>query len=347
MKKSKLLFWGTFLAISAYLIFIKLQEHKSVIVGLTGDVMLGRLVNQSITAHAPSYPWGDVLPILKKNDFNIINLETTITKSEKRVFKVFNFKLDPDNIQSLVDANISLVNLANNHSFDFNEEGFIETTQLLESKKIKHVGAGQDINQARNLEILEKNGIKIGVIGYTDNEPEWAATSEKAGINYIRIGQIEQVEHDIKSIRNQVDILIISIHWGPNKVERPEPNLVDFAHKIIDCGADLIHGHSAHIFQGIEIYNGKPIIYGSGDFIDDYMIYPDLHNDHSFLFKTFITKDGIQKIELIPVCISEMQVNLAKDDLAQKILNHMKKLSAEFGTKLEIKDDHGIIKIEK
>ena len=347
MKKSKLLFWGTFLTISGYLILNRLQEPRSITIGLTGDIMLGRLVNQSITTHGHTYPWGDVLPLLKKNDFNIINLETTITKSEKRVFKVFNFKLDPDNIQSLVEANISLVNLANNHIFDFNEEGFVETTQLLDSKKIKHVGAGKDLNQARKLEILEKNGIKIGVIGYTDNEPDWAATSEKAGINYIRIGQLDQVEHDIKSIRNQVDILIISIHWGPNKVERPETNLVDFAHKIIDCGADLIHGHSAHIFQGIEIYNGKPIIYGAGDFIDDYMVYPDQHNDHSFLFKAIITKDGIQKIELIPVYISEMQVNLAKDELAHKILNHMKKLSAEFGTKLEIKNNLGTIRIAK
>lgn len=347
MKKSKLLFWGTFLFISGYLILNRLQEQRSIITGLTGDVMLGRLVNQSITAHGYTHPWGDVLPLLKKNDFNIINLETTITKSEKRVFKVFNFKLDPDNAQTLVEANISLVNLANNHSFDFNEEGFLETTQLLDSKKIKHVGAGQDINQARKLEILEKNGIKIGVIGYTDNEPDWAATLEKAGINYIRIGQIEKIEHDIKSIRNQVDVLIVSIHWGPNKIERPEKTFIEFAHKIIDCGADLIHGHSAHIFQGIEIYNGKAIIYGAGDFIDDYMIYSDQHNDHSFLFQAKITKDGVQQLKLIPVYISEMQVNLAKNELAQKILNHMKKLSAEFGTKLEIKDDHGVIRIEK
>jgi poly-gamma-glutamate capsule biosynthesis protein CapA/YwtB (metallophosphatase superfamily) len=347
MKKSKLLFWGTFLIVSGYLILNRLQEQTSISVGLTGDVMLGRRVNQSITTNGYAHPWGDVLPLLKKNDFNIINLETTITKSEKRVFKVFNFKLDPDNIQTLVEANISLVNLANNHILDFNEEGFIETLKVLDSKKIKHVGAGQDIIQARKLEILEKNGIKIGVIGYTDNEPDWIATSEKSGINYVRIGQLEKIEHDIKSVRNKVDVLIVSIHWGPNKVERPETTLVDFAHKIIDCGADLIHGHSAHIFQGIEIYNGKAIIYGAGDFIDDYMIYPDQHNDHSFLFKTIITKDGIQKIELIPVYISEMQVNLAKNDLAQKILNHMKKLSAEFGTKLEIKDDHGIIRIEK
>lgn len=345
MKKSKVLFWGTFFVISGYLILNRLQEPTYVSLGLTGDVMLGRLVNQSITTNGYAHPWGNILPLLKKNDFNIINLETTITKSEKRVFKVFNFKLDPNNIQTLFEANISLVNLANNHILDFNEEGLIETLQVLDNKKIKHVGAGQDITQARRLEILEKNGIKIGVIGYTDNEPDWAATSEKAGINYVRVGQLEKIEHDIKSIRTQVDVLIISIHWGPNKVEHPETALVDFAHKIIDCGADLIHGHSAHIFQGIEIYNGKAIIYGAGDFIDDYMIYPTQHNDHSFLFKAKITKDGIQQLELIPVYISEMQVNLAKNELAQKILNHMKKLSAEFGTKLEIKDDHGIIKI--
>jgi poly-gamma-glutamate capsule biosynthesis protein CapA/YwtB (metallophosphatase superfamily) len=347
MKKNILLFWGTFLFISGYLVLNRLHEQRSVTCGLMGDVMLGRLVNQTITVHGYTYPWGNVLHLLKKNDFNIINLETTITKSEKRLFKVFNFKADSDKVQSLTDANISLVNLANNHILDFNEEGFLQTTDALDSKGIKYVGAGKNITQARKLEILEKNGIKIGVIGYTDNEPDWGATSDNAGTNYIRIGQTEKIEHDIKSIRSQVDVLIVSVHWGPNRIERPEKNLVEFAHRIIDYGADLIHGHSAHIFQGVEIYNGKAIIYGAGDFIDDYMIYPNQHNDHSFLFQAKITKDGIQKIELIPVYISEMQVNLAKGDLAQKILLHMKKLSAEFGTVLEIKDDHGTIKIEK
>jgi poly-gamma-glutamate synthesis protein (capsule biosynthesis protein) len=347
MKKMILLFWVTVLGIGGYFIVKNVQEKRHLVVGLTGDVMLGRLVNQTLAAKGPAYPWGNTTTLLNNNDFNIINLECMLTKSEKRVFKVFNFKSDPDNVQSLVQANISLVNLANNHCLDFSEEGLKETIQTLESKKIKHVGAGENINQARKFEILEKNGIKIGVIGYTDNEPDWLATSEKPGTNYVKIGQIEQIEESIKLIRNQVDIVIVSIHWGPNRIERPEPAIIDFAHKIIDCGADIIHGHSAHIFHGIEIYKNKVILYGTGDFIDDYMIYPDQHNDQSFLFQVKITKKGVAAIELVPVYISEMQVNLAQDDLAQKILKRIKKLSAELGTEVEIKDNHGFVNIKK
>lgn len=324
-----------------------LNSKKTVVVGFTGDVMLGRLVNQTISSNGYDYPWGNVLPLLKKNDFNIINLESTFTKSEKRVFKVFNFKADPDKIKTLVDANISLVNLANNHCLDFNEEGLRETIQTLESNGIKYVGVGQDIIHAHTMQIFEKRNIKIGVLGYTDNEPDWAATSDKAGTNYIKVGKTDQIESDIKAAKELVDILIISIHWGPNKIERPTQEFIDFAHKIIDSGADIIHGHSAHVVQGIELYKGKVILYGTGDFIDDYMIYPDLHNDHSFLFRINLSKDRIHQIELIPVYISEMQVNLAKDDLAKKILNHMKKLSADFGTEIEIKEDRGIIFVKK
>jgi poly-gamma-glutamate synthesis protein (capsule biosynthesis protein) len=324
-----------------------IKNKKSISVGFTGDVMIGRLVNQAITTYGYDYPWGNTLALLKENDFNIINLESTLTKSEKRVFKVFNFKADPDKVKTLVNANISLVNLANNHSLDFNAEGLEETLKTLEANKIKQVGVGQDIKQARKMEILEKSDIKIGVLGYTDNEPEWVATPEKPGINYIKVGKIEQIEYDIKSARKLVDVLVVSIHWGPNKTERPSPDFVEFAHKIIDCGADVIHGHSAHVFQGIEIYKGKVIMYSTGDFIDDYMVYPDLHNDHSFLFRLNITKSGVKKIELIPVYISEMQVNLAKDNLAKKILNHMKKLSAEFGTEVEIMDNRGFISVTR
>ncbi len=323
------------------------NNKKSIVVGFTGDVMIGRLVNQAITTYGYNHPWGNVLPLLKENDFNIINLESTLTKSEKRVFKVFNFKADPDKVKTLVNANINLVTLANNHSLDFNVDGLEETLKTLEANNIKYVGVGQDLNQARKMEILEKSDIKIGVLGYTDNEPDWAATPEKSGINYIKVGKIEQVEYDIKSARKLVDVLVVSIHWGPNKVERPSPDFVDFAHKIIDCGADVIHGHSAHVFQGIEIYNGKVIMYSTGDFVDDYMVYPDLHNDHSFLFRLKMTKSGVKKIELIPVCISEMQVNLAQDNLAKKILNHMRKLCTELGTEMEIQDNRGFILVKK
>lgn len=334
-----------FLIIFCGYLFINKKRKNNMIIGFTGDVMIGRLVNQVISEKGYSYPWGNILQLLHKNDLNIINLETTLTKSEKKVTKVFNFKSDPDKVQTLIEGKIDVVNLANNHILDFNQEGFFETLKILEQKNIKYVGVGKNIDEARKPIIIKKDKTKIGIIGYTDNEPGWIATKTKPGINYIEVGNIEKVINDIKDIKTQVDLLILSIHWGPNKIERPTKEFINFAHQMIDAGVDIIHGHSAHIFQGIEIYKNKIIMYNTGDFVDDYMVYPDLRNDHSFLFRVKIINSKIKNIELVPVIISNMQVNLAKENEAQEILNRMKMLCSEFKTKVEIKNKKGFITI--
>ena len=118
-------------------------------------------------------------------------------------------------------------------------------------------------------------------------------------------------------------------------VERPSPEFQEFAHKVIDAGVDIYHGHSAHIFQGIEMYNNKVIFHDTGDFVDDYAVDSILRNDRSFLFLVEVDKKGIQKIELIPVLISNMQVNRATDIDYEETIQRMKDLSQEFETTIE------------
>ncbi len=321
------------------------EENNVIIIGFGGDTMLGRLVNEKISKTNYKYPWGNVLPLLQKNDLNVINLETTLTKSQKKISKVFNFKADPDKVEVLKIGNIDLVCLANNHILDFSDDGLFETIKILDENNIAHVGAGKNIEAARRPVIIEKDGIKIGILGYVDNEPDWLAGQEKPGTNYVKVGDIEKIKHDVERFKNKVDIVIVSIHWGPNKIIRPTQSFIDFAHKIIDCGVDIIHGHSAHIFQGIEIYKGKIILYSAGDFVDDYVVYPDLRNDWTFLFNVKIDKRGPKEIELIPLLVSNMQVNLASKNKGKQILDRMKNLCAEFKTEVEMMRDKGYIKI--
>ena len=315
------------------------EMAKTVKIGIAGDTMLGRLVNEQISVSGYSYPWGDVLPLLKKNDINLINLETTLTKSEKKVPKVFNFKADPDKVQTLVEGNINVVSIANNHILDFNEEGLIETIKTLDTAKIKHVGAGMNEAEAREPVIIEKNNITIGIIGYTDNEPDWEA-KDGPGTNYVKVGNIKKVKQDIDAIRNKVDILILTIHWGPNMREYPTKSFINFAHAVIDAGVDIFHGHSAHIFQGIERYNGKLILYDTGDFVDDYIIDPGLRNDYSFLYLIEVGQKGIDKIELVPVVISSRQVNLAEGRDYEQIIEILRRRSKQFG--INITEDKGL-----
>ncbi|TET06150.1 CapA family protein [Candidatus Dependentiae bacterium] len=320
------------------------QSSPTIVIGLGGDTMLGRLVNDTINTKGYKYPWGNLLPYLQKTDLTILNLENTFTKSTKKVSKTFNFKADPDKVKTLQIAGIDVVNLANNHILDFDIEGLEETIKTLDNTDIYHVGAGSNLEKAHKAVVLTKNDIIIGIIGYTDNEPGWAAGPNKPGINYIHVGDIATVKNDIANIRNNVDLLIISIHWGPNMREKPSQQFISFAHQMIDAGVDIIHGHSAHIFQGIEIYKNKLILYDTGDFVDDYRVDPILRNDRSFFYKVIIDKKSIRQIQLIPTLISNMQVNLASGKDYQEIISRIQKLSAPFGTVINNKGTIELVK---
>ena len=137
----------------------------------------------------------------------------------------------------------------------------------------------------------------------------------------------------------KTDLVIVSIHWGPNMRPEPSKKFIAFAHEMIEAGADIIHGHSAHNFQGIEIHNGKLILYDTGDFVDDYIVDPELRNDHSFFFRVEADKQGMNKLELVPVLISDCRVNLATGEDYKWSIQRMQRLSARFGTKLNDKGE--------
>src|SRR4030095_2923157 len=319
----------------------KNNDHISI--GFAGDVMIGRLVNDIIEKKGYSYPWGNSLPLLAQTDLRIINLETTLTTHTQKNPKVFNFRALPDRVKTLQNAHIDIVNLANNHSLDFKEEGLAQTIATLDSAGIHHVGAGATIYSACKPIILTKDGIKNVIIGYTDNEPTWKATEHTPGVNYIRVGDIQTIAHQISALRPLVDIVIVTSHWGPNMQQVPSADFIKFAHAIIDSGADIIHGHSSHVFQAIEIYKNKIIMYDTGDFIDDYAVDPQLRNDQSLFFVINVTKNGPQSVVLTPVIIHNMQVNIADGAEKEEIIDRMQKLSQQFNTTIT---NDGIITIK-
>ena len=324
----------------------KSEIKNAVVLGLAGDTMLGRLVNEKISDVGDyKYPWGNMLEIMKNTDVNLVNLETTLTKSEKEVPKVFNFKADPDKVECLTEARVDVVSLANNHSLDYDVEGLIETLEVLDETKILHAGAGKNIEEAKKPVIIEKNGVKIGIIGTQDNEPGWLADRKTPGTYYVMTGDIGKVEKEITDLRKEVDILIYTTHWGPNMREKPPKEFQKFARQLIALGVDIFHGHSAHIFQGIEVYNGGLILYDTGDFVDDYYVTPELRNDRSFFYLIGVDKSGIQSVQLIPTLISNMQVNKASDSDYIWSVERLKQLSKEFGTIIEEMDGGVFVQI--
>ena len=338
---------ATSIVLTAVILSAQKQEKvmniaQEISIGLAGDTMLGRLVNDAITAGGYNWPWGTMLPILQSTDMNLVNLETTLTHQTKPVPKVFNFRADPNKVKSLTNAHIDVVNLANNHILDFGPLGLSETIDVLHQSNIATVGAGNNYDQAIKPAIIEKKGIRIGILGYTDNEADWKAQPKKPGTNYIEVGDTEPINKAVSALRPHADLIILSIHWGPNMRQEPTQKFQQFAHQIIDTGVDILHGHSAHITQGIEVYNKKLILYDSGDFVDDYAIDNQLRNDQSCFFIVKAEKNKLIQVQLIPTIIDNMQVNKAKNHVYSQILKRMRKLSKPFGTSI---DESGIINI--
>lgn len=318
-------------------------KQKELVIGLMGDVMIGRSLDQIIAEKGYAYVWGDALALIRSTDINVINLENTLTTGDRRVEKVFNFKASPDKVASLLEAKVTLANLANNHILDFSAEGMVETLQTLRTGGILYAGAGANHLEATAPARLERKGFRIGMLGFTDNEPGWKAGPGKSGTNYIDINSARDRQEALEAIarlRKEADILIVSIHWGPNMRDQPSGLFVDFAHRMIEHGADIIHGHSAHIFQGIEVYKNKLILYDTGDFVDDYAVDPGLKNNHSFFYAVTVGADGVLKLRLVPVLISHYQVNLARGDNYRWSIQRVQQLSARFGTLIS---DEGVL----
>jgi len=308
---------------------------------LTGDVMLGRGVDAALGSHArPEEPWGDVMPLLEASDLRIINLECAITDNERpwtRTPKVFHFRARPSAIKTLLAARIDACSLANNHTLDFEEQGLLDTLKHLDTAGVRHAGAGRDREEAAVPAVLDVPGERVALLAYTDNEPPFAAGAERPGTNYMPVSLepevLRRVEEAVSSVRDMgVDTIIFSNHWGPNMVQRPSEPFRRFARAVIDRGVDIYYGHSAHVFQGVEIYRGKPILYDTGDFIDDYAVDPGLRNDWSFLFGVSIEGGTFERLDLTPVKLSYARVDLATGGEREKILDRMERLSAEMGT---------------
>lgn len=321
-------------------------ERGTITLALGGDVMLGRLVDAAIRADGPARIWGDVLPLLRESDVAIVNLECVIAAGGEPFLphRVFYFRAAPGAVEALRVAGIDAVNLANNHALDFGAAGILETIEHLDRARIAHAGAGRDLGAAAALAFVDRSELRVGLVGFADHFEEYAAGPRRAGTNVIPIdvrGEgLERARAAIRAARRGgADLVVFSIHWGPNMREAPTPPFVEFARAVIDAGADVFHGHSAHLFHGIEIHHGKPILYDTGDLIDDYRVDPELRNDRQLLFLITASARGPERLEMVPLRIERMQVNRARGEDLEWIHDRIRALSRPFGTELRRSGD--------
>ncbi|OFZ19077.1 MAG: hypothetical protein A2X94_10015 [Bdellovibrionales bacterium GWB1_55_8] len=312
---------------------------------LAGDVMLGRGVSQAMQRMHPDEPWGDLLPLFQSADFRLINLESPITGTTKPspFRKLDHFRAEPiPALLALRSARINACSLGNNHILDYESPGLLDTVQYLENERIKYAGAGTDMKKARAPAFVDlgPGRGKIAVLSLTDQDPIAPVHESEPGVNYFPIdldaSSLAWLDRSIDESREKgASLVILSLHWGSTMTERPPSAFQRFAHAAIERGVDVIHGHGAHIFQGVEVFRGKPIFYDCGDLIDDYGVNPVLRNDWSFLFMLDFDENRLRNLKLVPVQLGYGRARLAREPERELIMNRMISLSREFGTNLQ------------
>lgn len=313
-----------------------------------GDVWLSRKVGKLIASYGEEYPIVNIKLALREADLAFANLETPISnRGQALPGKGICFRADPATMTTLTEAGFDILNLANNHSVDYDSPALLDTIELLNQVGIKTVGAGANITEARRPQILEVNGLKVGFLAYSEMADlffsyqyprRFQATETVPGVAPLIL---KEIQVDVQQLRPQVDVLIVSLHWGVEYTELPTPEQRKLAHALIDSGVDAIIGHHPHVFQAVEVYQGKPIAYSLGNFITDQNF--SFPTREALLLKLQLDRQGVAGVTILPVFIPESQPVVLKDTHGQQILEKLQNLSRKLDTELLITGEQGYL----
>ena len=309
-----------------------------------------------------AYIWGDALAVLAaiKPDLHIINLETSVTTSNDYwPGKGINYRMHPQNIGCLTTANIDCCVLANNHVLDWGHGGLVETLAVLRQEGIKSVGAGENRPQAESPAIFEIAGKgRLLVFAYgssTSGIPaDWSATRERAGVNLLpdfSDRTVLRIKREVAAVKEPGDVVLFSIHWGGNWGYAISGTERRFAHKLIDeAGVDVLYGHSSHHVKGIEVHRGKLILYGCGDFINDYEGiggYEKYRDDLTLMYFLSLEPASGRLIELrmAPMQIKRFQAMQASVRDKKWLMQLLNREGKQFGTRVQT-DQDGLLNLE-
>jgi poly-gamma-glutamate synthesis protein (capsule biosynthesis protein) len=303
-----------------------------------------------------AYIWGDALEELEREQpaARIINLETAVTSAEDAwPNKGIHYRMHPDNLPCLSAARIDCCALANNHSLDWGYAGLGETLDGLHRAGIATAGAGRDNQEAAApavLALADQRRVLVFAFGLPSSgvSGEWAARHGRAGVNFLgdlSAATVDEIARQVHAVKRAGDIVVASIHWGPNwgyDLDRAEHT---FARRLIDAAAvDLVHGHSSHHVKAIEVYRDKAILHGCGDFINDYEGiggYESFRPDLSLMyFPALDAASGrLLRMRLVPLRMRRFRLDRAAEADARWMEHMLNREGQAFATRVERQAD--------
>jgi poly-gamma-glutamate capsule biosynthesis protein CapA/YwtB (metallophosphatase superfamily) len=322
-------------------------------------VELAERINGAIPRPAEfDYIWGDALAELDRAgvDLRIINLETSITSSEDCWrHKGIHYRMHPRNIDCITAARIDCCCLANNHVLDWGYDGLAETLRTLDAAGIAHPGAGRDAAEAAAPAVLDVPGKgRVLVFSYgspTSGVPrEWAATAHRPGVNFLEDTSKEtarRIAREMCGFDRECNVIVASIHWGGNWDYEIRNEETRFAHQLIEHGIAVVHGHSSHHVKTAEIHSDRLVLYGCGDFLNDYegvSGYEVFRSDLTLMYLAAIDPRQGQLVEarLVPMSVARFRLNRGAEADAKWLCDLLNQLGAPLSTRAEFAPDHAL-----
>jgi poly-gamma-glutamate synthesis protein (capsule biosynthesis protein) len=296
------------------------------------------------------YVWGDALALLDERapDLRFINLETSVTHNDRPAPKGINYRMGPGNVGVLRAAGVDGCALANNHTLDWGEAGLLDTLDALRREGIAMAGAGRDLTQAQTpavFDIAGKGRVLVFALAAPSSgvPPDWAAGETRPGLDVTDLSNrsAQALAERIRQVRRPGDVVVVSIHWGPNwGYDIPERHC-GFAHALVlEAGVSIVHGHSSHHPLGVEAPEGALALYGCGDFLNDYEGIGGYEAFRSELVLGFVADvdpaDGrLKALEALPFRIGRLKLNRPSEEERAAALEILNRESARFGLRAE------------
>ena len=301
------------------------------------------------------YIWGDALGELNAAApaARVVNLETSITRSSEYCrSKGIHYRMHPENIECLLALRPDVCVLANNHVLDYGVSGLVETLEVLERAGVRTAGAGRNLTAAQRPALVDTPaGARLVVFGcaeQTSGVPDgWTARTGEPGIDVLPDLSKDAAGalcRRIAAVKQPGDLVVVSVHWGSNWGYEVPASHVEFAHRLIDGGADLIHGHSSHHPRPIEVYNDRLILYGCGDFLDDYegiAGYERFRGDLVLMYFATVqpTTGRLTALRMVGMQIRKYRLNRAAPSDARWLGEALTRASRGFGCAVTVDSD--------
>jgi poly-gamma-glutamate synthesis protein (capsule biosynthesis protein) len=316
---------------------------------LAGDTMLGRSVAERIERSTTPVEVADlfddgVVSAVREGDAFVLNLECAISDRGARwpdPSKPFFFRAPPVAAQLLAELGVDCVTLANNHAMDYGAIALLDTVAHLDAAGIAHAGAGATEEEARMPAAIAPAGTSVAVVSVTDHPAAYAAGPDRPGVAYADLRH-EHPQWLLDTVAGvDADVVLVSPHWGPNMVGEPVRHVRAAARALVDAGATLVAGHSAHVFHGVE----PPVLFDLGDFIDDYATDPRWRNDLGLLFLVTLEQGRPIRVEALPLALDFCFTRLANRTEADWIARRFVAACGQLGTDVERDGDRLVVEL--